>query len=181
MSTLHIAHYFPQAVSKLFWMRVNRGLAWSLIVSPPLQWALHMPFVTGLVIDLVILLGHAAMSFALFGRPETKERVFNAGMHVLGFRPQGLSERNRFLLTGYRIALGSIPIALLATSLTYGALAAGVVLVYPLLRLQVTVIQHIYLAVRYALRRWGVREAASGGALVIVFTYLLVSFMNMVR
>ncbi|MEO7497769.1 MAG: hypothetical protein ABIT83_09975 [Massilia sp.] len=181
MNTLHLAHIFPQAVSKLFWMRVNRALAWSLIFSPPLQWALHMPFVTGLGIDLAILLAHAAMSFALFGKPETRERVFNAGMHLLGFRAGGMSERNRFLLSGYRIALGAIPIALLASPLKYDATIAAVVLVYPLLRLQLTVIQHIYLAVRYALRRWGMREDASGGALAIVIAYVLVSFINMVR
>lgn len=181
MITTSFFHFRHQAVSKLFWMRVNRVLAWALIVSPFVQWALHLPLENSIQFDLVILLAHAAMSFALFGKPETRQRAFKISMHVLGFRPAGLTDRNRFLLSGYRIALAAIPIMLLATPFHGDVQVAALVLIYPVLRLQVSLIQHIYLAVKYAMKRWGMRDTATHGALIIVLLYLVVSIANFVR
>lgn len=156
-------------------MRANRCLAWSLLASPPLQWALGMDFGTGLLIDLGILLAHAALSFTLFGKPETKARVFSMRMHLFGLRPDGLSARNRFLLTGYRIGAGMLAIVLLLSPVPLMWLP----LLYPLLRLCVSVIQHIYQAVVYALHRWGLREHAGGVAVLVVVLYVGISLINL--
>ena len=177
MTTLSLASFHPRLTSKLFWMRANRILAWSLIVSPPLQWALGMRFADGLLIDLAIVLVHGALSFTLFGRPETKARAFSVAMHVFGFRSAGMTRRNRFLLTGYRIGAGLAAIGLLISPLPLIWLA----LLYPLLRLPISIIQHLYGAIVAAMGRWGMRSSAGETADAIVFAYLLVSLMNLVR
>lgn len=178
MSTfLHLTDAFPDIGGKLFWMKANRILAWSLIVSPPLQWAAGMSFLTGLLIDLAILLVHGLLSLALYGKPENKARSFSFSMHVMGFRDKEMSERNRFLLTGYRMLLAAFAIAV---PIMY--IPAVVLVLYPLLRLPITLVQHILLAMEYALRRWGVNRAhVSGLAMVGVFVYLALSLMNMAR
>lgn len=165
---------------KLFWIRANRVLAWSLIASPPLQWALGMNFAVGFMIDLVILLVHAGLSFALFGKPETKSatksRAFKASMHLFGFRDAALSARNRFLLTGYRISGGMLAIVVLLTPIPL----VWLLLLYPLLRLPISVFQHMYLAIMYALQRWGVRRHAMAITVCIIVAYVVVSFINLV-
>lgn len=108
MTTLFAPSFFPQVGTKLFWIKANRVLAWSLIVSPPIQFCIGMSFITGLWIDLAILVAHGALSLALFGKPETRERTWKVTMHLLGFRSADMSERNRFLLSGYRIVLGAV-------------------------------------------------------------------------
>jgi hypothetical protein len=55
MTTLAFAPARPLLTTKLFWIRANRVLAWSLIASPPLQWALGVRFGAGLLADLAIL------------------------------------------------------------------------------------------------------------------------------
>lgn len=177
MITLSPSRLRPQLTSKLFWMRANRILAWSLIASPPLQWALGMRFANGLLIDLAIVLVHGALSFTLFGKPETKARAFSIGMHVFGWRAAGMSPRNRFLLTGYRIGAGLAAIGLLMLPLP----VIWLVLLYPLLRLPVSIIQHIYEAIVAAMVRWGKRGSAAASAGAIVFAYLLMSLINLVR
>jgi hypothetical protein len=177
MTTFALTRVPALFTAKLFWIRANRVLAWSLIVSPPLQWMLGIRFGHGLMIDLAILVAHAGLSFALFGKPETKARVFSFGMHLFGFRLTSLSVRNAFLLTGYRIAAGMVAIALLCTPVPLVWLP----LLYPLLRLPVSVCQHIARAVSYALHRWGMRGDTGGLAGLIVVLYIVYSFINLVR
>jgi len=177
MTALALTHARPRLTSKLFWIRANRVLAWSLIVSPPLQWLLKVGLVTGLVTDLGILLAHAMLSFALFGKPETKTRAFSVSMHVFGLRLNDISARNEFLLTGYRIVAGMSAIALLFTPIPPLALP----LLYPLLRLPISVCQHIARAAAYALRRWGMRDGTEGLASLIVILYFVISILNVAR
>jgi hypothetical protein len=177
MNTLALAQIRPLLTAKSFWIRANRILAWSLIASPPLQWALGMRLGTGLLIDLGILLVHAGLSFALFGKPETKTRAFRAGMHLFGFRPAGLSARNQFLLTGYRIGAAMLAIALLIARVPL----VWLLLLYPLLRLPVSVFQHLFRAMVYALRRWGVRDNPEGSAALIIVLYVVLSMINLFR
>ena len=177
MTTFYLAKAHPLVVSKLFWIKANRVLAWSLIASPPLQWLFGMTFMTGLWIDLGILLVHALLSFVLFGKPATKAKAFKASMHLFGFRAAGMTERNKFLLTGYRIALAVGALLLMYTPLAWLALVA----LYPILRLAVTVAQHIFEAVLYAMARWERRADAALAAIAIVVLYFAVSFINLVR
>lgn len=177
MTTLALAHFVPAITAKSFWIRTNRVLAWSLIASPPLQWALGMRFGTGLLVDLAILLVHAVLSFALFGKPATKARNFRVSMHLFGFRIAKLSARNQFLLTGYRIGGGMTAIALLASPIPL----VWLLLLYPLLRLPVSVFQHMYRAMVYALRRWGVRDNPEGSAALIIVLYVALSMLNLFR
>jgi hypothetical protein len=181
MNTLFATTFCPQVATKVFWIKTNRLLAWSLIFSPLIQLAAGMRFMTGLWIDLAILAAHGVLSLALFGKPETKARTFQFGMHVLGFRASGMSERHRFLLTGYRIALGALVTALLFWSGS-AALAVGLLCAYPLLRLPVSAGQHIYLAIAAALHRWRQkRSIAEALAACILALYAYVSFVNMIR
>lgn len=177
MTTFFLAKDHPLAISKLFWIKANRVLAWSLIVSPPLQWLFGMAFMTGLWIDLGILLVHAALSLILFGTPATKTKAFKASMHLFGFRAADLTGRNKFLLTGYRIALAIGALLLMFTPLAWFALVA----LYPILRLAVTIVQHIFEAVLYAMARWGRRAIAENVAIAIVVLYFAVSLVNLVR
>ena len=181
MNAIFTTTFCPQVATKVFWIKANRVLAWSLIVSPPLQIVTGFPFVAGLLIDLAILVAHGALSLALFGKPETREKVISFPMHVLGFRPRGLGERQNFLLTGYRIALPVGTLALLFVVPSSGALFICVLCFYPLLRLPVSIIQHVYGAANYAFRRWGMRALASDTAVLLVFVYLVLSVLNLVR
>ena len=181
MITSHASSLFPKVATKLFWIKTNRVLAWSLIVSPFVQFAIGMSFITGLWIDLAILAAHAVLSLALFGKPETRERTWNVTMHLLGFRSRDMSERNRFLLTGYRIVLGAV-----AASMTFweSGLAGKVVIVlclYPMLRLSISVFQHLYLAIGAAMRRWHKARLAEAVATAALALYAYVSFINLIK
>lgn len=181
MTTLFATTYFPQVATKLFWIKANRVLAWSLIVSPVLQLAIGMRFETGLLIDVAILAAHGVLSVALFGKPETRERTWNFFTHAMGFKSVSMSERNRFLLSGYRIALAVAALALIPLSGGYVAFAVCMVCLYPLLRLPISIAQHIFLSVGAAMRRWRKRDNAEMAATAILFLYFFISLLNLVR
>lgn len=182
MTTFPLVQFCPQVASRLFWIKANRVLAWSLIMSPLVQWALGMAFVTGLLIDLAILAVHGVLSLVLFGKPETRARTWSLTMHAMGFKSGAMSDRNRFLLTGYRIGLAVIAMALMYWSGSYTAFALLMLCFYPLMRLPITIVQHMFGAVVYALRRWRVeRGNAAAVAAVLIIVYVLVSFFNMAR
>jgi hypothetical protein len=181
MTALTINNRRPQILSKPFWMRANRVLAWTLLFSPLVQLAMHMTFARGLQLDLALLLGHGALSLILFGKPKARTRTFRVEMHVLGFRLHDLSERNRFLLGGYRIALGAFAATVMFMSGGLTAFVTFIAFFYPLLRQPVTVIQHIYNATMLALRRWGMGENADVIASSIVLAFMLASFVNLVK
>lgn len=183
MTTLSLCPSFTRPLtSKLFWIRANRLLAWSLVFAPFVELAGHIRLEYSLPIDLTILLAHGSLSFVLFGKPEIKDRAFAFTMHVMGFRAGSLSERNRFLLSGYRIALAFLAMALII--FVPGELpkfAAFFIFIYPLFRLSLTVAQHVYLACLYSLRRWTwsrERRLASGLALFISAAYMVASFRH---
>lgn len=175
--------FCAKASSKVFWIRANRVLAWTMVVSPALQWAAGMRFWTGFWIDIGILVAHAVLSFALFGKPETKSKTFSFGMHVMGFRSEALSPRNRFLLTGYRIALGASAIAALVYSGNPLVIIAVTILFwYPILRLAVSIGQHLHQACVGAMRRMRLSEGnVSAFADTVTFAYFVVSMFNMMR
>lgn len=183
MTTASLTGIRASASSKLFWIRTNRLLAWSMVISPAAQWAAGMRFWTGFWIDMAILLAHAVLSFALFGKPEDKSRAFSFSMHVMGFRSAGLSARNGFLLTGYRIALGGGASLVLAYGRYPVVMAAiAVFFFYPMLRLAVSIMQHIFLATRIATRRWRWGDSMSVAlAVSIVVLYFDVSIINLWR
>lgn len=183
MTTATLSRIRANTFSKLFWLRTNRVLAWTMVVSPALQWAGGMRFWTGFWIDMAILLAHAVLSFALFGKPENKSRAFSFGMHVMGFRSPEMSARNRFLLTGYRIALAAAAMLVLTfTDNPHLIIAFTILFIYPMLRLGVSVIQHLYLASYAAMRRWKLDDMNAGGlAVSLVIVYLMVSVINMMR
>ncbi len=179
MTTLFATTFCPQVATKLFWIKTNRVLAWSMIASPVVEIAAGVPLIVGLSISLALLVAHGLLSLVLFGKPETKSKAFEFGMHVVGIRAPGLSDRHRFLLTGYRIAIATVAIAL-ATFTSYGAFVP-LLCIYPLIRLPFTVMQHIYVAVKYAVKRWRVRDAANFPAEIVVGLYVLVSFFNLIK
>lgn len=181
MHALTHATICPRIFTKLFWMRVNRTLAWTLLLSPVLQWAAGVNFWTGLWIDLAILAAHGALSLTLFGAPAGKARKLIGTMHLMGFKEPGLSERNRYLLSGYRIALAIGALALLSLPVDgVGILVCGL-LFYPILRLPITILQHIWCSVTYAMRRWGWRNWPKAATLIIVIMYVAFSLSNLAR
>ena len=140
-----------------------------------------MRFITGLWIDLAILAAHGLLSLALFGKPETRERTWNSFMHAMGFKSGYMSERNRFLLTGYRIALAVATLALSPFTGRYIAFALCLLCFYPVLRLPISIAQHIYFAVSAAMRRWRKREDAELAAVAVMVIYFFVSLLNLYR
>jgi hypothetical protein len=198
MKTLQLPRIATLVPPKVIWMRVNRVLAWALIVSPLVQIVLGTAFRRGLALDLAILLAHAALSLALFGMPNSATRRFSVALHVFGRRPARLSARNLFLLSGLRIAqtllLGLLLFALtlLPALLLNGAarllmvvsvwiVPAAALLAWPLLRAPLTLVQHLHPAIELALRRWGMRGHAQDLALTILIAFFFFSFINLIR
>jgi hypothetical protein len=161
--------------TRLFWIRLNRLLAWAMLGMPVVQLATRTQLATGMSIDLGLLLAHGAMSLVLFGAPRLKGKGFMFTMHVMGGRPTGLSARNRFLLGGYRIALGMTPLLVMLPQVP---LYAVLPFFYPIARLPVTVLQHILDAAQYAMRRWGRNEMLAG---VVVALYVWCSAANVIH
>ncbi len=158
MNIALLTHAAPLRPSRLSVMRLNRALAWAMVVSPVIQLVFHLNFMRALVFDLGLLIAHGALSLALFGLPNRKDKELSASMYLLGFRDRGMSERNNFLLSGYRIALGTFPILL---TIAVGPFAVSAFsFLYPLLRLPVSVFQHLAGGVEYAFKRWGLRNFA---------------------
>ncbi|MCE3603585.1 hypothetical protein LXA47_08195 [Massilia sp. P8910] len=199
MKTLHFPGIDALMPPKIVWMQVNRVLAWALIVSPLAQWTLGTAFMRGLALDLAILLAHAAMSLALFGMPKTPARRFSVAMHAIGWRPADLSPRNRFLLSGYRVGLTLLVLALVpeviaalspspvpanvayVRLLWFPATALLVIAFWALLRLPITLFQHLHPSIFQALRRWGMRENAGSVATTITAAFFVLSFINLIR
>ncbi|MDQ1812826.1 hypothetical protein RBA41_05860 [Massilia sp. CCM 9210] len=199
MKTLHFPGIDALVPPKIVWMRVNRVLAWALIVSPLAQWALGTAFLRGLALDLVILVAHAAMSLALFGVPKAPARRFSAAMHVFGGQPPDLSPRNRFLLSGYRVGLTLLLLLLVPTLIAalrlipfssylaylgvlwIVAVPSSLIALWPFLRMPVTLFQHLDPSIVQALRRWGMRKNAGSVAVSIVIFFFLSSYINLIR
>lgn len=144
-------------------IQVNRLLGWALLLSPALQWAAGVRFLDGLAFDLGLLLVHSVISLAIYGLPSATEQ--ERWKLWVGLRPRGLSPRNEFLLTGWRVFLVA-PYVLVGVAAALGWIVTlgwpGLWLWIPGLwlwiRLPFTVFSHIAQAVGYAARRWGVYD-----------------------
>ncbi|WP_166882742.1 hypothetical protein, partial [Massilia mucilaginosa] len=55
------------------------------------------------------------------------------------------------------------------------------VMSWPLVRMPLTLFQHVYPYIVQALRRWGMREHADDVAAVIVGVFFLTSFINVIK
>lgn len=165
---------------KVFWLKANRVLAWALLASPPVQMALGTPFLRGLVFDLALLAAHAALSLALFGLP----RVPGKGRWMLfaGLEPPGLSPRNRFLMTGWGIALAFVH-APGFMFIPMATLALGPAWLLLWLLLPVRMVSHVFQAAAYAGRRWGLRhpDALADAGFAAAFVSVAGNLANVVR
>lgn len=163
-------------------LRANRLLAWALVVSPALQVALGTDFWRGLWLDLAILAAHAGLSLAIFGLPPGIPRGFLA----IGFAEYGMSERARFLLTGWRVALPFLYAVLLSVPLLLVPVL-WLVVALPLLlfwiALPFNLAAHIFQAAHYALRRWRLKaeDARDAVAMLLVAAFFWASAVNLVR
>ncbi len=186
---------------KKLWLRVNRALAWTLVISPVLQILLDSRLLPGLLLDLAILLVHGALSLWLFGLPKAKPGSTAseaAWMRWAGMSEHGMSSRNRFLLSGWRIVLSSayltaLPfVAALGFALSFYPLAAvalviaGIFVVITFnfysLMWPYAVLTHTYGASRYALHRWGMTGiAANTLACAVALLVMLGNAINLLR
>ena len=142
------SHVIP---SRTVWVRLNRVLAWAMLVAPIVELACQISLATSLLADLVLMLAHGILSLLLFGVPKLKGQKFSFSMHIMGIRATGMSARNTFLLSGYRIALPIFVLSLGFVSPWF--LLLSVLTLYPFLRWGISMIQHIHLALKYALQR----------------------------
>lgn len=192
MKTLQILHLGALVPPKVIWMRVNRVLAWALIVSPLAQIALGTAFMRGLALDLAILLAHAALSLALFGMPNNAAHRFNVALHVFGQQPEDLSPRNQYLLSGHRVGLTLLFVLLILAAqplpdlpgflfLWPQTILLLMVACWPLVRMPLTLFQHLSPSIVQALRRWGMRRHVEDAAAVITGLFFLLSFINLIR
>ncbi|WP_422977672.1 hypothetical protein [Undibacterium sp. Ji49W] len=169
--------HFP-ILSRANLIKLNRLLAWTMLVTPLIQFFVHAPIANCLLLDVGLLIAHAILSLYLFGVPKVKGEKFNFAMHVMGFRMSGLSPRNVFLLTGYRIVLG---IAALLSFFVPGGWVIALLLVYPLVRMSISVMQHLYAAIVYAFQRWGIRKAGTEWTFIIIIFYVYLFIFNLLR
>jgi hypothetical protein len=158
------------SAQKILWLRINRALAWGLIVSPVLQIMLGSALVPGLILDLVILLVHGGLSVWLFGLPKSPKRD-DGTMHWIGTSEARMSPRNRFLLSGWRLMISSLYLLSVPLLVTLGSalpsgwglslvlIPAGVGLIVMLNFFSAmwpyAAVTHVFGASSYALRRWG--------------------------
>lgn len=168
-ATVYTTLYDGLAHKKL-WLRINRALAWGLIVSPALQIMLGSALVPGLILDLVILLVHGGLSVWLFGLPKSPKRD-DGTMHWIGTSEARMSPRNRFLLSGWRLMISSLYLLSVPLLVTLGSalpsgwglsvllIPAGVGLIVMLNFFSAmwpyAAVTHVFGASSYALRRWG--------------------------
>ncbi len=187
---------------KKLWMRVNRVLAWALVGSPVLQIMLGTDLVRGLWLDLAILIAHGALSVALFGLPKNRDPRQALWTRWAGLPEHSMSPRNRFLLSGWRVAVSSLWLVAVPTVITVWGwletalpalkvlgLGMGMVLLPVLyvggffgLLLQYGLVTHLHRATVYALRRWGYAPThAPKVAFWTVAVFLATSIANLFR
>jgi nitric oxide reductase large subunit len=194
------AWLFEKMADKKIWMRVNRILAWALVVSPVLQIVLRTNLVNGLWLDLAILIAHAVLSVALFGLPKNKNprQIFWTRWACL---PElGMSPRHQFLLSGWRVAVSSLwlvglfggvalcqwmapsaPDSIKTISNIFFLSAIYLGGFFGLL-LPYGVVTHLGKATMYALRRWGnARDDTTDLASLVVLLFLAASVVNLFR
>jgi hypothetical protein len=169
-------------------IRFNRALAWGLVLSPLVQIACSVNFWRGLWFDVALLLVHGALSLKLFGAPKTaKTETDRQVLLISGISPRAVSPRNKLLLSGYRVLLGTtytlglIVAVWLQTPLPWLAPFVLTIGIYTMLRMPFSSLGHLYVASDYAARRWGVRHASELLALCIAVVFAVASFINLVR
>lgn len=167
-----------QRLDKALALRVNRLLAWALVISPALQVALRTDFWRGLWLDLGILAAHAGLSLYLFGLPPGTSRWHLA----LGLADKALSARGSFLLTTWRIALPFLYTPALLFVPWLGVLVGLPALVLWVV-LPFNLASHLFDAAHYALRRWRVKteDARDAAATAIVAAFFWASALNLWR
>jgi hypothetical protein len=165
---------------KVFWLKANRALAWALVLSPPVQIVLGTPFLRGLAFDLALLAAHAVASLLLFGLPRTQGR--SRWLLFVGIEPQGLSPRNRFLMTGWSIAL-ALAYAPAFLFIPLAALVLGPAWLLSWLLLPMRTISHVFQAAQYAGRRWGLRhpDAVADAGFAAAFVFVAGNLANGAR
>jgi hypothetical protein len=179
---------------KKLWLRVNRTLAWVLIISPAVQIAMGSDWLLGLLWDLAVLLVHGGLSVWLFGRPQSLGHDDGA-MHWLGTSEARMTPRSRFLLSGWRVLISTsyflaLPLvgycASVLSSLSFvsALVIPGVVAVVVLiaavnyfgLMWPYAAVTHVFGASTYALRRWGT-VGSSNSAIAVVSSLIALMFM----
>lgn len=161
--------------SRITWIKFNRIVAWALVLAPLVDLILHIKFQDGLIFETGLLVLHGALSLYFFGVPKVRGEKFSVEMHVFGFRPRSLSPRHRFLLTGYRIALGRLAILLYFIP---GGWHVAILLLYPTLRMLISTCQHVFSAFEYALMRW---HLSKDHATWMLASYIVLGFLQLVR
>jgi hypothetical protein len=192
MNTFEFPLTWPRFNAKLFWIRINRTLAWTLLLSPPVQIMLGTGFLNGLAFDLVLLLIHGALSLILFGTPRAASfRSQHALMRFLGGDRSLLKGRDRFLLDAWRILIclfNPWAMALLAYAVTFAAMFLNILgllflplisaLLYFNILLPASVLRHVRDASSYAYKRWRVPPEQAlwlGWGTMIAFSVLSIA------
>jgi hypothetical protein len=169
-------------------IRFNRALAWGLVLSPLIQIATGVSFWRGLWFDVALLLVHGGLSLKLFGAPKTAKTSTDRNVLLIsGISPRAVSPRNKLLLSGYRVLLGTaytlglIVAVQMQTLLPWLAPVVLTVGIYAVLRMPFSSLGHLYVASDYAAKRWGIRYASELLALCIAVTFAVASFINLLR
>jgi hypothetical protein len=168
-------------------IRFNRALAWGLVLSPLIQIATGVSFWRGLWFDVALLLVHGGLSLKLFGAPKTATPTDRQVLLISGISPRAVSPRNKLLLSGYRVLLGTAYTLVLIVAVQMQSLLPWLtpfvmtVGIYTMLRMPFSSLGHLYVASDYAAKRWGFRYASELLALCIAFTFAVLSFVNLLR
>ncbi|NJM44642.1 MAG: hypothetical protein HC858_13015 [Brachymonas sp.] len=196
MTATEFPRSLPRIHFKLILIRLNRALAWGLLLSPPVQIMMGTAFWNGLVFDLMLLLIHGALSLFLFGTPRASSfRHQHLLSRLMGGQREALTGRDRFLLDSWRILISLFAPWLLAFMAYAVMLAADVaplsgLLFLPLvsavlyfnLLLPVSVLRHVRDASSYAYKRWRLpAEEARWLGWGTMFAFVVLSIANLFK
>ncbi|MES2037961.1 MAG: hypothetical protein V4495_08995 [Pseudomonadota bacterium] len=162
-------------LAKTYLIRINRLLAWAMVIAPVLQFFIQARLEHALLLDFGLLVTHGILSLMLFGLPKVKQKKFVFIMHVMGIDLHPLSPRHDFLMSGYRLALGVFACFLLfIPNLRWLAL----LFFYPLMAMMVFFIQHLYGAIAYAFARWGIKRTHAGRIVCIYLFFFICNLLH---
>ena len=171
--------------------KINRFLAWLLVVMPWLHAVIGTPYWRGFWYDMGLLYLHGLLSLVLFGLPKVTSA--DKALIWLGIAPARMTPRAEFLFTGFSIAVAvgylwvfslviGVGISIQGVFLEALVMVLGLYLAFLCVLLPFKLIEHVSKSVEYAMARWRVRRShvRKDVAGVVLLVYFAGHIVNIV-